>query len=111
MISSIGRPPQVPLKQQLQRLLARAMACHQLSARNLRSRLRHLDRRHGGIETLVAVFAAGAVCGLFHGVGRQHAERHGHPGFRRRRRDSPGRFAGDIFEMRRVASDHRARDR
>src|ERR1700733_12948354 len=66
----------------------------------------HLDRRHGRVETFVAGLAAGAVGGLFHRVGGEHAEGHGDAGFSIRGGDAAGCFAGDVIDVRRIAFDH-----
>ena len=69
---------------------------------------RHLDRGHGGVVTFVAVRAAGASFGLFHGVRGQDAESHRDAAFERDLLQSARGLAGDEVEMGRLAADHSA---
>ena len=71
----------------------------------------HLDGGLGGETAGVAVTSAGAVQCLLLGVGRQHAKDHRYALIHRDLLAPAGRLAGDVVEMRRIATNDRAATR
>ena len=103
----------VPLIQDLQRRLARAMALILLArARHdavaggrvsCADDRRHLDRGDGRLAPLVRRPLAGARQRLLHRIRREHAERHRHAGGAGRRRQPVGHRRRDELHVRRLA--------
>lgn len=65
----------------------------------------HFDSGMGGFSALVAHFAAGAVQGLFHGVGGEDTVGDGDAGFAADAGEAFGVFAGDVIKVRGIAPD------
>ena len=92
----------VPQEQDLQSALAGTMACrHDLEAR-------HFDRGHRGVVAFIAGRAARASFGLLPIVGGENAENDGYARFEGNLLQSARGFSRYVFEMRRVAANHRA---
>lgn len=68
----------------------------------------HFDGAVGGFGALVAHLAAGAVEGLFHGVGGEDAVHDGDAGFAGGAGEALGVFASDVIKVGRIAADDAA---
>ncbi len=75
-------PAKIPLKEKLQRLLARAMTCHLILSLKLPEEICHLDGSHRRVESFVARLRPGAIDRLFHRIGGEHSEGHGNATFK-----------------------------
>src|SRR5207247_10092692 len=70
------------------------------AARQRPHETRHLDRRLGGLDALVAPRPSGAVERLLLGVAREKAEADRAPRVERRLDDAPGCLGADVLEVR-----------
>ena len=71
-------------------------------------KIHQFDRRHRGLEPLVALLCARAIDRLLERVRGDDAVDHRHTGLHAGLRDPFGNFAGDVFEVRRLSAYDRA---
>ena len=79
-----------------------------LSFKRFLVKIHQFDRRHRGLEPLVALLCTRAIDRLLERVRGDDAIDHGHAGLHAGLRDPFGNFAGDVFEVRRLSANDRA---